>query len=179
MAIDPWAMIEKGGRPALALLEFCVISVQLEIVVAWLITDFRNRPTAQRAFALYDAFLDPRAPARIRAQTALPPRDLKLLQQIERLRSQVEERALADAAAPPFLPPRTLFDTLHAALTDPQFEPIRNLAGSYDAKRDPAENLPGGRMSPGQRAFVENTWRPRVRPALVRAGFPRVATHGG
>jgi hypothetical protein len=34
-------------------------------------------------------------------------------------------------------------------------------------------------MTAGQKAFVENVWRPRVRPALVAAGFWRVATIGG
>jgi hypothetical protein len=40
------------------------------------------------------------------------------------------------------------------------------------------ENLPGGRLSAGQRAFVETVWRPRVRPQLVAAGFWRAANLG-
>jgi hypothetical protein len=30
-------------------------------------------------------------------------------------------------------------------------------------------------MTPGQKAFVERVWVPRVRPRLVAAGFRRIA----
>jgi len=184
MAIDPWTILTAGGKPALDLLEYAVISAQLELVAAWLIVDYRNRPTAERALALYDAFLAPAAPARIRAPAVLPPRELLLPAGIDRVRRQLEEVAShnagnPDARRPPTIPPRILFDGVHAALTAADFEPVLAIRETYDPTRRPLENLPGGRMSEGQRAFVEKTWRARVRPALVRAGFPRIATIGG
>lgn len=183
VAIDPWALLTAGGRPALDLLEYCVISVQLEIVVAWLIADYRNRPTVERALVLYDAFLAPGAPARIKADADLPPRELRLPAEIERLRRQVRENEALDAesddpARPRILPPRNLFDAVLAALTADHFAAVLPIREAYDPERQPVENLPGGRMSAGQRAFLENAWRARVRPALVRAGFPRISTVG-
>ncbi|MGD8278287.1 MAG: hypothetical protein PVH00_09690, partial [Gemmatimonadota bacterium] len=100
MGFDPWTVLTAGGRSALDLLEYAVISAQLELVTAWLITDYRNRPTAERALALYDAFLAPNAPARIRAPAVLPPRELLLPAQIDRLRRQVEEVAAHNAQHP-------------------------------------------------------------------------------
>lgn len=184
MALNPWDVLTRGGRPALDLLEYCVISMQLEIVVAWLIGDYRNRPTTERAIALYDAFLAPGAPARIRADADLPPRELLLPAQIERLRRQIRENEAEDAgpddvARPRLLPPRTLFDSLLAVITADAFDAVLPIRETYDPDRQPRENLPGGRLSAGQRAFVENTWRARVRPALVGAGFLRIATIGG
>jgi hypothetical protein len=184
VALNPWDVLTRGGKPALDLLEYCVISVQLEIVVAWLIAEYRNRPTAERALALYDAFLAPGAPARIRADADLPPRELLLPAQIERLRRQFRENEARDADAddvprPRLLPPRTLFDALLAVLTADAFDAVLPIRETYDPGRQPAENLPGGRMNAGQRAFVEKTWRARVRPGLVRAGFARIATVGG
>jgi hypothetical protein len=184
MPIDPWAVLAAGGKPSLDLLDFCVLSARLEIVVAWLIADFRNRPTAERALAIYDVFLAPGAPARIRADAVLPPRELLLADQVAGVRRRLDEVTAhnaehPDAKRPPSLPPRVLFDTVHAALTAADFEPVRAIAETYDPARRPAENLAGGRLSEGQRAFVERTWRMRIRPALVRAGFHRISSIGG
>lgn len=62
-------------------------------------------------------------------------------------------------------------------LADP-VGPLAVLAASYDPSRGPIGNLPGGRMTPGQRGFVDAVWLRRVRPALVAAGFWRVGTIG-
>jgi len=177
-------LLAAGGRPAIDLLEYCVTSTQLEIVAAWLIEDYRNRPTAERALVLYDAFLAPGAPARIRAAAVLSPRDLLLAAQVDRVRRQLEDVAVHNARhpddrRPPAIPPRNLFDGVYSALTAADFEPVLSIRETYDPDRQPAANLPGGRMSAGQRAFLENTWRARVRPALVQAGFARVVTVGG
>ena len=184
MPIDPWTMLAAGGRPAIGLLEYCVISTQLEIVVAWLIEDYRNRPTAERAIALYDAFLARQAPARIRAPAVLPPHGSLLAAQIDRVRRQLEDVTVHNAQhpddrRPPAIPPRSVFDDVSTALRAPDFEPVLTIRETYDPAREPAGNLPGGRMNAGQRAFLENTWRAQIRPALVHAGFARVATVGG
>jgi hypothetical protein len=52
---------------------------------------------------------------------------------------------------------------------------LRAVGELYDPSLTPHENLPGGRMTPGQKAFVERVWVPRVRPRLVAAGFRRIA----
>jgi hypothetical protein len=77
------------------------------------------------------------------------------------------------------IPPRTLFDALYAVLTAADFSPVRSIREAYDPGRGPVENLPGGRMTAGQRQFIEYTWRAQVRPRLLHAGFHRVATIGG
>ena len=54
-------------------------------------------------------------------------------------------------------------------------DPIATPGHAFDPAQSPAANLPGGRMTAGQRAFVEGVWQPRVRPELVRAGFWKIA----
>ncbi len=56
---------------------------------------------------------------------------------------------------------------------------IRRIRETYDPALEPVENLPGGKMTAGQRMFVERVWRPKLRPHLVQAGFLRVASIGG
>jgi len=72
--------------------------------------------------------------------------------------------------------PRYLFDAVVNELTDTAAEEtLAAILDHYDPDRSPHENLPGGRMSAGQRAFVEQVWEPRLRPYLVAAGFRRIA----
>lgn len=87
---------------------------------------------------------------------------------------QAEQRVIP--AVP--LPPRFLFDSIAAQLAGPGRSKIAKLESYYDPKRTPLENLPGGELSAGQRAFVDHVWTPRIRPYLVSAGFWRLATVG-
>lgn len=184
MAVDPWKLLWAGGRGAIDLLEYCVASVQLEIVFTYLVADYRNRPTAERAIALYDGFCGRGAPGRIEAGGALPPRSLRLTQEIERIRQGLADVELYNASGPESpkpmaIPPRHLFDAVVAAVTAADHEGVQRIAESYDPALSPAQNLPGGRMTEGARAWVETVWRGQLRPALVRAGFARVAAVGG
>ena len=52
---------------------------------------------------------------------------------------------------------------------------LRWVAQTYDPALSPHENLPGRRLTAGQKAFVENSWEPASRPCLVSAGFRRIA----
>ena len=184
MAIDPWGTLAAGGKPALDLLEYGVISARFELVAGWLIAEYRSRPTAARALALYDAFLAPDAPARIDAPSVLPPRELLLAARIDGIRRHhVETEAHntrdPESPRPAMIPPMNLFDAVLAALRADDFEPVRSVRESYDPARGPIENLPDGRLSPGQRQFLEYTWRKRLRPLLARSGFGRITTIGG
>jgi hypothetical protein len=76
-------------------------------------------------------------------------------------------------------PGRELFDVVVAFLRAEADGVLQRVARTFDPTLSPAENLPGGKMSQAQRTFVDNVWRPRVRPALVAAGFWRVGTVGG
>lgn len=185
MAVDVWATLRAGGREALRLLEFSVISIQLEPVFGYLVAEYRNQATAQRAVALYDVFCAGNAPARIHAASVLPPQDHRLLQDIQRIRDNLEQVEAYDAtqsAEHPqvvAIPPKYLFDRIRALVESPEHEVVRRIQETYDPELEPVANLPGGKLTAGQRQFVDFVWRPRIRPCLVQAGFPRVATIGG
>jgi hypothetical protein len=184
MNVDALDLLRRGGPTALRLLDYSVYSVRLDLVFAFLVTEYRVRPTAVRALALYDGFCAPGAPGRVRAEAVLPPRHLSLAGAIERVRRSVAdaEHGVTDGLETPKpvpIPPRDLFDGVLAVVTAPDHETVQRVRDAYDPDRSPLENLPGGRMTEGQRAFVERVWRARLRPALARAGFARVSTVGG
>ena len=77
------------------------------------------------------------------------------------------------------IPAKYLFDAVIAAVTSDVREVVRRIRETYDPALEPLENLPGGKMTAGQRMFVERVWRPQLRPYLVQAGFTRVASIGG
>lgn len=183
MGIEIQQVINSGGRGLLDLLEYCVISAQPDPLFAFLAGEYRMRPTLLPAIALYEAFCAPEAAARLSVTHVLPPRDLHLSQQLLPMCEawSARDTALAEApegdVPPPVqTPPRYLFDPIVTAVR--QGGPWRRIAQGYDPVLTPYQNLPGGRMSPGQRAFLDNVWLARVRPYLVAAGFPRVATVG-
>lgn len=180
--VDVDEVFRQGGAVLVDFLQYCVLSVQPEPVFALLVREYRAAPTAARALALYDLFCAPGAPARIRAESALPPYDLRLPRGLDPLRQPPPPPAPEDEGArrtvPPG-PPAYLFDYVVALLRQAPDDRLGAAGRQFDPGRTPLENLPGGRLSAGQRAFVENVWRPRVRPALVAAGFWRVATIGG
>jgi hypothetical protein len=183
VAVDVDEVLRRGGVVLLDFLQYCVLSVQVEPVFALLAREYRMAPTAARALTLYDLFCAPDAPARIRAPAALPPYDLRLPRAVEPLRLPPPPPP-ADAdegvgTTVPIGPPNYLFDFVVAQLRQGPSDPLQGAGHKFDPARTPLENLPGGRQTAGQRAFVENVWRPRVRPALAAAGFWRVATIGG
>jgi hypothetical protein len=178
----------RGGKPLLDLLEFCVMSYRMEALFAFLVREYRLQPTLPRAFALYDVFCAAEAPAKLKNWELLPPRVVDLQSEIERMREQwaasrgerIAPAANAQEPPPPPTPvaPKYLFDSLLAGLLRYPGDPIAAAGRDFDPALTPAANLPGGRMSPGQRNFVERVWQPHVRPWLVTAGFWRMATVG-
>jgi hypothetical protein len=182
--VDLWSILWCGGRQAVDLLEYSLVSVQLEILFGHLVAEYRNQPTGRRAIALYDVFCASRAPGRIHATDVLPPRDLFLMHAIERIRGQmqqVEAHNALQSETPMSLafPGRHLFDTVNAAIRANDNPVIRAVSDSYDPALSPVENLPGRKPSPGQRMFIDRVWRPQMRPYLVQSGFPRLASIGG
>ena len=68
-------------------------------------------------------------------------------------------------------PSRNLFDAIvRGVLQDAQGR-LARMSSTYDPALTPEENLPGGKMSEGQRQFVENVWHPILKPQLVARGF--------
>jgi hypothetical protein len=187
--VDLNAVLLRGGTTLLDLLQFCVLSVQPAPLFVFLVQEYRQTPRAASALALYDAFCAPAAPARVEADIVLAPRDLRLHQAIEAVRRQVAWAAaplppVAEGEQPPPrrfvpIPPAHLFDPVVSHLRDLEDGPLARVSRDYNPDRAPLENLPGGKMNASQRFFVDNIWRPRLRPQLVAAGFWRIATVGG
>ena len=183
MGVDLDTVIARGGRTLFELLEFCVVSVRLEPLFVFLVREYHAHPTAERALALYDVFCAEKALARVQAPWALPPRTLRVQTAVSALRRryeqwQVSQETDPESRQPRPLPDRYLFDRIVDDLRKADPNRIRAACEQYDPSKSPLENLPGGRMTAGQRAFVDQVWLPRVRPQLVRAGFSRMATVG-
>jgi hypothetical protein len=181
MAIDLDEVLQGGGKELGDLLQFSLLSVQLEPLFVCLVRDYRGNATVARAVALFDAFLATSAPARIRAEAVLPPRELRLQAAVNIWRER--QSGLAGPPLPgerPVVlrPPRDQFDAVVAHLRDRPDGPLQQIARAYDPTRTPHENLPDGKVSAGGRLFVDRVWQPRVRPLLVAAGFHRVAAVG-
>lgn len=174
------AIFRCGGQALIEFLEYCVRSVETDAVFAFLVREYRGSPTDHKALALYEMFCAATAPARISAQEALPPTDVRLKVAIQPLQERRNLIGSLQGKPPELIPPSILpapylFDFLVRRLEDCTESWFRRLSEWYDPHRPPLENLPGGRMSPAQRAFVEKVWEPQVRPRLVSAGFRRVA----
>jgi hypothetical protein len=179
----------RGGKPLLDLLSFCVMSYRVEALFAFLVREYRMKPTPPGALALFDVFCAAQAPARMRALEVLPPRNVVFRSELERIRelwlasqgtrlpgAPLEEGIEGPIALPsPPVAPRYVFDFVITHLQQLPEDPVGAAGRKFDPELSPAENLPGGRMTEGQRAFVERVWQPRVRPTLVAAGFWRVA----
>jgi hypothetical protein len=180
VSFDVSEVFDRGGRELIDLLEYCVLSMKFDVLFVFAAREYRMGPSVPAALALYDVFCAPAAPAPLTVRSLLPPRDLRLPHLVEPLRRLLERAQLhaADSEGPlPVLPAPAshLFDHLASRLaTDPEGAMAR-LGGEYDPRLEPVENLPGGRMTAGQRAFVENVWRLSVRPWLVASGFRRMA----
>ena len=176
MAINLDRIFARGGKELIDVLNYCVRSVQMDPVFVFLVEEYRLAPAAPRAIALYDIFVGVGAPARIDGGDLLPPRDFGLEQLIQRLRP-----ASPAAAASPRSnvgPGKFIFDSLRKYVSTNRRGSIAKIKRRYNPKLGPNDNLAGGKMTAGQRQFVDQVWQPRVRPVLVRAGFRRIANIG-
>jgi hypothetical protein len=195
MPIDVDREFTRGGRTVLDFLTYCVMAYRLEPLFDYLVRDYRTRPTGAGAITLFDMFCAPEGPARLRAgDRHLPPRELRLVRELARIRGlldvpvtprhpEASEASTRGSAPPPHSPirvpaPRHLFDDLVERLRGGETDLVALPGRDFDPTLPPARNLPGGRMTEGQRAWVENVWHPGVRPRLVAAGFWRVSTLG-
>jgi hypothetical protein len=173
--------LASGGRGRIDLLRHCVLSITMEPIFVFLVSEYRQRPTHAGALTLFDVFCAPGAPCRLRADPVLPPRELVLAASIRALRAQWLQLQSARPPAPEdavaiTMPMRGLFDSVVRSVMNDPDAPYTRLACRYDPALTPAENLPDGRMTQAQRLFVENTWKPVVRPRLVAAGFWQLQT---
>jgi hypothetical protein len=178
---DLAALLAAGGRSRIALLRYCVISMQLEPLFVYLAQEYRMRPTPAGAIALYDVFCRPDGPARLSAYSLLPPRELRLGAAIAELRAQPQSDDPAeqsDEAPPRPMASKALFDALDRGLRADSGGTWARVSRDYDSRLEPHQNLRGGRMSAAQRHFVDRVWAPVARPQLVAAGFWQIATIG-
>ncbi len=184
---DTHEVFRQRGKRLLDLLQFCILSVRMEPLFAYLVREYQIQPTMTRALAIYDVFCAAQSPARINLPRALPPRNLRILQDIEPLQQRWpqlqqprnEPQEDEEAQLPiPILPPRYVFDAILAELESDSENPVTRLGTEYDFDRTPIENLPGGELSGTQRQFVDFVWKPHLRPHLVSAGFSILASLG-
>jgi hypothetical protein len=180
VAINIGEIINRGGRELIDFLDYCVRSVQMDPLFLFLVREYRNHPTTPKAVTLYEIFCAPDAPARTSDPSVLPPLDLRIETAIRPLkmnltRVQAAQFGASDPPPPLLLPAKFLFDFIVAHLEETS-ESLRQIAGHYKPHRTPLENIPGGRMTAGQKVFVDKVWEPKLRPWLVAAGFTRVAS---
>lgn len=173
-------LFRTGGQGRVNLLGYAVQSVTMELLMHFLVGEYRFHPRVKASVALYDAFCAPGALARIAMAEIVPARTLRLAAGIEALRARLREFENAATVAEPGQnfpgpsPPaadRALFDGLMKSMWADPDGALRRAERDYDPSLTPEANLPGGRMTPAQRIFVNDVWRPRVRPLLVDAGF--------
>ena len=193
MSVEFSELMVRGGRELLDFLHYCVYTQQFSPLFVFLAREYRFRPTAAGAVALYDSFCAPKSQARLDAGPVLPPLNLRLEALVRPFRQRLRQPGAGESPSPvpaegtPAVgrprsarmpPPRYLFDEVVEYLWNIRETSIDVAAGEFDPSRSPMENLPGGRLSAGQRAFLEKVWRPRIRPQLVQAGFWRAANLG-
>ena len=169
MAIDFDETMNRGGNELIQFLHYCVYSVQLAPIFVLLAREYRMRPTVGGALTLYSNFCAIGAPARIKADPVLAPRNLQLDQMV--LQMTAQQRVFDEAQ-------QQQQEATNGETEADTKAPLHTAARAFDPACRPIQNLPGGRLNTGQRAFVENVWRPRVRPQLVAAGFWRAADLG-
>jgi hypothetical protein len=174
MAIDVDQVLSASDELQLELLNHCVYARRLEPLFVFLVADYRNHPSLARAHVLHQLFCRTGAPVRLGESRVLPPDDLR----IERSIGLLPPLPAAGQPPVPFAPDRAIFDFIAADLRR-DGGPLAALGAAFDPLLSAKENLPGGEMDAGQRAFVERVWRATVRPRLLGAGFWRVATLGG
>ena len=179
--VDIPEILTKGGAQRLAFLRYCVLSFNVEPLFVFLVQEYRLRSSHAAALALFDVFCARHAPARLRADELLPPRELRVEAEVARIRAQWDQMQLPEppdeeSAIPVATPARDLFDAIvHGVLQDAKGR-LARVSSTYDPARTPEENLPGGKMTEGQRQFVDSVWHPLLKPRLVAGGFWRIAT---
>ena len=174
--MDLTEILTTGGEQRVALLRYCVMSVAMEPVFVFLAQEYRLRPAHAGALALYDIFCARDAVARIGVLEALPPRNLQLQAAIESIReqwTQLQSQPQADEHPGVAItsPHRNLFDRVADAIRNDPAGRFAEVGRRNDPMLAPYQNLSGGKMSAGQRHFVENIWKPLARPRLIAAGF--------
>jgi hypothetical protein len=182
VAIDLHEVFQRGGKPALELLDYSVRSQQMDPLFMYLTQDFRIAPSMAKAIALYEIFCAPHAPSRVSVAEVLPPQDLRLQEAVRPFRlnwTRVQATAAFDVdnRVAPLLPPRYLFDSVVRGLE--QGACCTAIRESYNPELSPVQNLPGGTMTANQRYFVDKVWQPVIRPHLTAAGFWRISSVGG
>lgn len=176
-------ILARGGKPRVALLQYCVMSVQIDPVFLFLVQEYRMRPAHDAAVALHDVFCAPGAPARMCTFSIMPSLGSRLDAAVRPLREQLNqmrppEQSEPGTGVPLTTPYRHLFDFVaHALRSNPRGDYAR-VGNAFDLRLTPAENLPGGKMNSAQRHFVENIWRASAKPRLFEAGFWQVADIG-
>jgi hypothetical protein len=154
-------------------LEFCVSTGEMEAVFLQLVEEYRAAPTIAKAVALFDIFCAPCAPAKVKADAALPPNDMRIEQAMRKIKLNWTRMQAAFVFGPTTNictapPPRSLFDVLARDIAESEhFQKIR---GRYRAW------LSGGRpytspLNQIQQHFLERIWQPIIRPHLLAAGF--------
>jgi hypothetical protein len=184
MPVNPREVLARGGKELVDLLQFALITARPDPVFVLLVREYRFRPTAAGAVALFEQFCAPTAPARVRADSLLPPKDPNLAASLAPCYASLARVAAfqptEDNPTPPLpnIPPTTLFDRVAAHLTDGDGSPVGQVAREFYPDLGPHGSLANGTIAPGHRVWVENVWCKRVRPALVAAGFWRVSSLG-
>ena len=178
--IDIPETLTRGGAQRIAFLRYCVLSVSMEPVFVFLVQEYRLRPGHAAALALFDVFCARHAPARLRAHELLPPRELRVEAAVARIREQWTQMHLPeppdeDSAISITTPLRNLFDAIVRGVQQDASGRLARLASNYDPLLTPEENLPGGKLTAGQRYFVEKVWQPVVKPGLAAGGFRAIA----
>ena len=179
--VDITSILAKGGAQRLAFLRYCVLSFSVEPLFVFLAQEYRLRPSHAAALALFDVFCARQAPARLPAEEWLPPRALLVEAEITRIRAQWNQMQSPEppdeeSATPVATPSRNLFDAIVRGVQQDAQGRLARVSSTYDPARTPEENLPGGKLTQGQRGFVENVWHPILKPRLAAAGFWQIAT---
>jgi hypothetical protein len=179
MPVDVLEVFRTGGVGLIDFLVFCVLSVEMDPVFVFLAQEYRTFPSHDKAITLYDLFCAPGGLVRIGAWQLLSPRNMVLAQAVASIRKQREQlagkAAVSDNAVPMTATPRYLFDALTSKLGDDPEGALVRLGSRYDPALTPQQNLPGGKLTAAQRVFVDKIWEQQARPALVQAGFRRIA----
>ena len=178
MAFDLDRVIERGGKNLIALLQHGVRAAHADLLFVFLVGEYRQAPTAAKALALYRSFCASDSPARLSDPKLLPPLNPSLVGSMRPLEESLQPLAPGAnprVGSPPFLPSRQLFDQL-ASQIRASSAGLRALKRYYRMRKTPVQNLPGGKMTAGQRFFVDRIWQPVLKPRLVAAGFWRVAS---
>jgi hypothetical protein len=85
-----------------------------------------------------------------------------------RLSEMMRSLAAQSVSTPVLLPPKYLFDSVASGL-EKSSASLPKIRRRYKPDRTPVENLPGGKMTPAQRHFLERVWQPVIRPRLTAA----------